>query len=109
MVARRHCDPTTKDRSSHPPPHTPPLKKSRVGVKTKGVAKRKCGTGGGVKTKCIAKRKNGKYLHSHDKWKKLHTKMREGNLREEGLIRGMADILRNALPNYTAKRQPKHK
>jgi hypothetical protein len=52
------------------PPHPPTLMKSRVGVKTKSVAKRK----------------NGKYVHSHDKWVKLSTKMREANLREEVLM-----------------------
>jgi hypothetical protein len=82
--------------------------KKESDVKTKRVAKRKSGTPVDVKTKRIAKRRNGKYIHPHDKLTALRTKMRQVNLREEGLIRRMADFLRKVLPDYTAEHEPQN-
>jgi hypothetical protein len=73
----------------------------------KRIAKIKSNTRVAVKSKRIAKRKNGKYVQHHDKWIKLHMKMREANLRKDGLIRGMAEFLRKVLPDYTEERQLK--
>jgi hypothetical protein len=93
--------------SQKTPPH-PPKTKKKFRRKTQRVAGWKNGKLTAIKTKRIAKRKNGKYIHNQDKWIALRAKMREANLREEGLIRKTAGFLRKVLPNYTAERQPKN-
>jgi hypothetical protein len=59
----------------------------------------------GIKTKRKAKRKNGRHQNSHDKWVALRTKMREVDIREEGLIRRLADFLRKVMPDYASEHQ----
>jgi hypothetical protein len=72
------------------------------------VAKWKSGKPTVVKIKRIAKRKNGNYIHPHNKLIVLRSKMPEANLREEGLVRKMADFRRILLPDHTAEREPKN-